>query len=69
MKIAEALQMAENWLDIDGIEGVAQGRINDEDCIAVFVSNPKASEKVPSEFQGYRVVVEETGPFNAQNFK
>ena len=67
MNIMTALQKAEAWLDkIEGVEGIAQGESNGEDCITVFVSSPEAKEKIPEEFHGYTVVIEVAGQFEAQ---
>jgi hypothetical protein len=67
MDIEAALQKAEAWLDeIEGVEGVAQGKMDEKDCITVFVTIPEAAEKIPKEFHGYPVCVEFTDPFHAQ---
>ena len=66
MTIDEALRLAEVWMDeIDGVRGVAQGEIDGHDCITVFVSMKAGADKLPKEFHGYRVVVEESGDFDA----
>lgn len=66
MTIVEALRLAEAWMDeIDGVGGVAQGKKGGEDCITVFVSMKEAADKLPTKFHGFRVVVEETGNFDA----
>ena len=67
MDIAEALRKADSWLDeIEGVEGVAQGKVGKDDCITVFVSQEEAAEKLPSTFHGFKVVVEHTGAFHAE---
>ena len=39
MDFQEALRKAETWLDeIEGVEGIAQGKIGEKDCITVFVT-------------------------------
>ena len=64
---AEALRKAEAWIDeIEGVEGVAQGRTGEDDCITVFVSMAEAAEKIPSSFHGYKVAIEYSGDFHAQ---
>ena len=68
MNFAEALRKAEAWLDeIDGVEGVAQGKVGEEDCITVFVSRAEAAQKIPRDFHGCKVVVEHTDSFHAQS--
>jgi len=67
MDFAEALRKAEGWLDeIEGVEGVAQGKAGEDDCITVFVSREEAAQKIPSTFHGFQVVVEQTGSFHAE---
>ncbi len=67
MDFATALQKAEGWLDeIEGVEGVAQGKVGECHCITVFVSQEEAAEKLPSTFHGFKVVVEHTGSFHAE---
>ena len=68
MEFADALRKAEAWLDeIEGVEGVAQGKSGDGDCITVFVSLTEAAKKIPNNFHGYRVVIEHSGSFHAQS--
>lgn len=66
MGIDDALRQAERWLDeIEGVEGVAQGKTDGQDCITVFVSSKATAGEIPDRLHGYKVVVEETGPFHA----
>ena len=66
MTIDEALRLAEVWMDeIDGVKGVAQGGLGGKECITVFVSMKEAAGKLPDEFHGFKVVVEESGEFDA----
>ena len=67
MDLAEALSAAEAWMnEIEGVEGVAQGKVGGRDCITVFVRLEEAAEKIPRKFQGYDVVVEYTDDFHVQ---
>lgn len=67
MVIEEALQKAESWLDeTEGVVGVAQGKVGEDDCITVFLSIPEAAEKIPKSFHGYQVCIEFTDSFHAQ---
>lgn len=62
-----ALQQAQVWMDeVQGVEAVGEGERDGKKCISVYVSLPEAAAKLPSEFQGYKVVIEQTGPFQAQ---
>ncbi|MHC4558510.1 MAG: hypothetical protein ACYTFW_12165 [Planctomycetota bacterium] len=55
------------WMAIPGVEGIAIGLFEDKPCIKIF-SSRKAEElqdKIPSEVEGYPVIIEETGVFRA----
>lgn len=66
MNIEEALQKAEGWLEIEGVEGIAHGKVGEDDCITVFLSTSEPAEKIPKTFHGYQVCIEFTGTFHAQ---
>ncbi len=67
MHIDAALQKAEAWLDeIDGVVGVAQGKVGEEDCITVFLAIREAAGKIPERFMGYAVCTEFTGSIHIQ---
>ena len=67
MDITDVLRKAENWLvEVKGVEGVAQGKFGDEDCITVFLSAKEATNEIPRNFHGYKVCVEYTGDFHIQ---
>jgi hypothetical protein len=63
--ILEAIDEASEWLDIDGVEGVAPGE--KEDCIEVFSScaPSELADRIPSSFMGYPVIIKETGIIDA----
>ncbi|MDN5200367.1 hypothetical protein QQ008_03320 [Fulvivirgaceae bacterium BMA10] len=65
MTIETAIEELQSWLDIKYIEGIAQGQENDESCITVFISNSQIRDVLPSNYKGFRIVVEETGTFNS----
>lgn len=55
MDIDDALRDAERWLDeIDGVEGVARGKTEGDDCITVFVSSRSTAGEIPQSLHGYR---------------
>ena len=58
---------ASAWLDIDGVEGVAQGEKDDQACIVVGCSLPPEAlaDKIPSTYKGYDVVMENWGSISA----
>lgn len=63
---SQARKQAEAWLDIAGVEGVAEGESDGEPCITVFVSLEEAAKKIPASCHGIKVVIEHTDPFGAQ---
>lgn len=66
MTIEEALKEAENWMfELQGVEGVAQGRLNDKDCITVFLSERETEPQLPKELHGYPISIEYSGKFTA----
>lgn len=52
---------------IAGVDGVGLGKCDGEPCIKVFVHRrtPTIVDSIPAELDGYNVVVEETGGFEA----
>ena len=57
--LAAAIAKAAAWLELEGVEGVAQGESRGEPCILVLASRPGAEvrKRVPATFEGFRVVV------------
>lgn len=55
----------DSLMAIRGVEGVGQGKCDDEPCIRVFVSErtPDVKAEVPDTIEGYVVDVEVTGRF------
>lgn len=66
--ILEALDEASDWMAYDGIEGVGQGKKDDQDCIVVFTSCPPSelTTPIPEELKGYPVVLQESGQIDIQ---
>ena len=68
-KIEEAVsEVTDQWMAIDGINGIGQGRIGDKDCIEVLVTTKtrKIEDTIPSEFKGFPVRVREVGDISIQ---
>jgi hypothetical protein len=68
-KIEEAIsEVTDQWMAIDGISGVGQGKIGDKDCIEVLVTTKtrKIEDAIPSEFKGFPVRVREVGDISIQ---
>lgn len=66
--IQKVLQDKTNeWMNLPGVEGVAIGEHQGESCIRIFTSvNPNdLREKIPSNVEGYPVIIEKTGGFGA----
>lgn len=58
---ARALQAANAWLDIRGVEAVGEGKTRDgEDCVVVIVSTSDAANEIPSLLEGFKVLVRRT---------
>lgn len=56
-------EISDEWLNIEGVEGIGQGKKNDEDCILVMISSKskEISDKIPSMYKGFPIQIIETG--------
>ena len=65
--ILPIIDEASDWLDIDGVEGVAPGERNGAPCIVVGISLPAevVQNQLPTSFHGYPVVLEDWGIISA----
>lgn len=64
----EIIDEASNqWLDIEGVEGVAEGEKDGQPCLLVMISIEPSELPVdiPATFKGYPVVFEKTGEIEA----
>jgi hypothetical protein len=62
-----ALEHAQVWMDeVHGVAGVGEGEFEGKKCISVHITLPEAAAKLPAEFEGYKVVIRQGGPFQAQ---
>ncbi len=61
-----ALDEASTWLDLAGVVGVGQGEEGGRDCIVVMVAftSEELTQKLPSVFHGFSVVIQDTGEIN-----
>lgn len=66
--LLRAVDAAAAWLEIDGVEAVADGKQEGHDCIVVGCSRPPAelATRIPKAFRGYPVVLEEWGTISAE---
>ena len=67
--LLRVIDEASAWLEIDGVEGVAPGEKDGQDCIVVGCSlpHPELAGRIPETFHGYPVVFEDWGIISAQN--
>ncbi len=61
-------EASEKWMNIDGVEGVADGEREGKLCIVVFTSvDPsELAGRLPTTFKGFSVVFEQTGEISAE---
>ena len=59
--LGAAIAKAAQWLELEGVEGVAQGEHDGEPCILVLATRParEVRERIPATFEGFRVVIRE----------
>jgi len=57
----------DGWMAIHGVEGTAIGLFEGKPCIKIFTSSKSQQLRanIPSTIEGYPVVIEETGTFQA----
>ncbi len=60
-------EISHQWMEISGVEGIGQGKVDDKDCILVFVraKTPEIEKAIPPEFKGFAVQVRESGVIRA----
>jgi hypothetical protein len=58
---------AQRIASLPGVVGVAEGETSDGPCIMVFVAErtPGVTGRIPSELEGWPVLVRESGEFQA----
>ncbi|TKJ36255.1 MAG: hypothetical protein CEE38_12635 [Planctomycetes bacterium B3_Pla] len=57
----------DEWMAIPGVEGTGIGLCDDKPCIKIFssIKPEQLRAKIPSNVEGYAVIIEETGAFRA----
>ena len=57
------------WMDLPGVVGTGIGLYEGQPCIKVFVAGPiqQLEERIPNEVDGHRVILEQTGRFQARD--
>lgn len=62
-----ALEHAQVWMDeVQGVQAVGECELEGKRCISVYVTFPEAAARLPSEFEGYKVIIEHGDPIHAQ---
>jgi hypothetical protein len=72
LSIEEAIsEVRDQWMNIDWVEGIGQGKTNDKDCIVVFVSvkTPGIEKSIPPKFKEFSVKIIESGPLYTEEQK
>lgn len=65
-----ALEHAQVWMDeIPGVQAVGECETAGEKCIYVYITVPEAVHKLPAEFEGYKVIIQQGGPIQAEEAK
>ena len=59
----------DSWMSIPGVNGTAIGLFEGKPCIRIFTSlePQQLQDKIKSTVEGYPVIIEETGSFNARD--
>jgi hypothetical protein len=68
-KIEEVIsEITDQWMAIEGVNGIAEGKDDDKECILVFVSEKTQTikETIPLKLKGFPVKVMEIGNIAAQ---
>lgn len=55
------------WLSIPGVTGAAIGSFRNKPCVKIYTAaNPrKLRDQLPSNVEGYPVIIEQTGQFHS----
>jgi len=55
------------WMSIPGVVGTALGECEGKPCIKIFVAKKeeRLAQQIPSQVEGFPVILEETGEFRA----
>lgn len=60
-------ERTDQWMTIPGVEGTAIGIFEDQPCIVILssVAPQQLRSKIPETLNGYQVVIQQTGTFQA----
>jgi len=61
-------EIRDQWMEINGVEGIGQGKVDNKDCILVFVrkKTPEIEKAIPPQVKGFAVQVRESGIIDAE---
>jgi len=64
-------EITDSWMNINGVNGIGQSRIDEEDCILVTVDikTSEIEKNIPAEYKGFVVKLLVTGPIIAEESK
>lgn len=67
--IEQVVTEAAQWMNIEGVAGIGQGKAGRKDCIVVLVrvKTPELEKAIPREYEGYPVRIEEVGVIRADS--
>lgn len=67
-KIDQAMAQANEWLHMDGVEGIAQGEQDGQPCILILASRPAAEIRalLPETVLGFPVMIQDSGIIQAE---
>ena len=62
-------EITDSWMNVNGVNGVAQGREDEKDYILVTadVKTPEIEKCIPSKYEGFAVKLLVTGPIMAED--
>ena len=69
-RIEKVLQeVTDCWMNVNGVNGVAQGRMDEKDYILVTadMKTPEIEKAIPKEYKGFAVKLLVTGPIMAED--
>lgn len=53
-------------MGLPGVIGVGEGVTGDKKCLVVFIADDEAEAAIPETIEGYPVVIEKSGTFQAR---
>jgi hypothetical protein len=62
-------KLSQQWLGFEGVEGIGQSKIDNTDCILVFISQEteEIRSNIPEDFEGIPVRLFNTGKIDIED--